>query len=70
MAKKETLSYEAAMTRLEDIVRKIENNEVGIDRLTEQLKEAQSLIKQCKKQLFAVDKDIRDLLDGDSEAGQ
>lgn len=70
MPKKETLSYEAAMQRLEDIVRKIENNEIGIDRLAEQLKEAQTLIKQCKKQLLAVDKDINGLLADEETTAQ
>ncbi len=70
MPKKETLSYEAAMQRLEDIVRKIENNEIGIDRLAEQLKEAQGLIKQCKKQLLAVDKDINGLLADEETTAQ
>ncbi|HIU89733.1 MAG TPA: exodeoxyribonuclease VII small subunit [Candidatus Caccomonas pullistercoris] len=70
MPKKETLSYEAAMQRLEDIVRKIENNEIGIDRLAEQLKEAQALIKQCKKQLLAVDKDINGLLADEETTAQ
>ena len=70
MPKKETLSYEAAMQRLEDIVRKIENNEIGIDRLAEQLTEAQTLIKQCKKQLLAVDKDINGLLADEETTAQ
>ncbi len=70
MPKKETLSYEAAMQRLEDIVKKIENNEIGIDRLAEQLKEAQALIKQCKKQLLAVDKDINGLLADEETTAQ
>lgn len=70
MPKKEALSYEAAMQRLEDIVRKIENNEIGIDRLAEQLKEAQALIKQCKKQLLAVDKDINGLLADEETTAQ
>lgn len=70
MPQKETLSYEAAMQRLEDIVKKIENNEIGIDRLAEQLKEAQALIKQCKKQLLAVDKDINGLLADEETTAQ
>ena len=70
MPKKETLSYEAAMQSLEDIVRKIENNDIGIDRLAEQHKEAQGLIKQCKKQLLAVDKDINGLLADEETTAQ
>lgn len=70
MPKQEPITYEAAMQRLEDIVRKIENNEIGIDRLAEQLKEAQALIKQCKKQLLAVDKDINGLLADEETTAQ
>ena len=40
--------YEAAMRQLEDIAAKMENGELDIDSLSEQLKTAQKLIKQCK----------------------
>lgn len=70
MPKQEPITYEAAMQRLEDIVRKIENNEICIDHLAEQLKEAQAIIKQCKKRLLAVDKDINDLLTDEKTAAQ
>lgn len=70
MPKQEPITYEAAMQRLEDIVRKIENNEISIDHLAEQLKEAQALIKQCKKQLLAVDKDINGLLADEETTAQ
>lgn len=62
-------SYEAAMQRLEDIVRRIENNEIGIDGLTGALKEAQQLIKECKEQLYAVDTEIRELLESEAPQG-
>lgn len=48
----------------------IENNEISIDHLAEQLKEAQAIIKQCKKRLLAVDKDINDLLTDEKTAAQ
>ncbi len=67
MTKKDKLTYEQAMQRIEDIVRQVENNEIGIDSLTEKLKEARALVKQCKEQLYAVDKDIRDILNEDEE---
>lgn len=70
MPKQEPITYEAAMQRLEDIVRKIENNEISIDHLAEQLKEAQAIIKQCKKRLLAIDKDINDLLTDEKTAAQ
>ena len=37
------MKYEEAMRQLEDIVRKMENDELDIDSLAEQLKKAQEL---------------------------
>ena len=55
-------NYEAAMRQLEDIAAKMENGELDIDSLSEQLKTAQKLIKQCKDKLTKTDKDIRKIL--------
>lgn len=54
--------YEAAMRKLEDIAAKMENGELDIDSLSEQLKTAQKLIKQCKDKLTKTDEDIRKIL--------
>ena len=54
--------YEAAMHQLEDIATKMENGELDIDSLSEQLKTAQKLIKQCKDKLTKTDEDIRKIL--------
>ena len=54
--------YEAAMRQLEDIAAKMENGELDIDPLSEQLKTAQKLIKQCKDKLTKTDEDIRKIL--------
>ena len=54
--------YEAAMRQLEDIAAKMENDELDIDSLSEQLKTAQKLIKQCKDKLTKTDEDIRKIL--------
>ena len=53
---------EAAMRQLEDIAAKMENGELDIDSLSEQLKTAQKLIKQCKDKLTKTDEDIRKIL--------
>ena len=63
MAKKET--YTEAMTRLEGIVSRIESNEVDIDELGEQLKEAQKLIKYCRDKLYKADTEIKKMLEDD-----
>lgn len=56
------MKYETAMRQLEDIAKKMENGELDIDSLSEQLKTAQKLIKQCKDKLTKTDEDIRKIL--------
>lgn len=60
-AKKET--YTEAMKRLEGIVARIESNELDIDQLGENLKEAQKLIKFCRDKLYKADVEIKKMLD-------
>jgi len=64
-AKKET--YTEAMKRLEAIVARIESNELDIDALGEQLKEAQKLIKYCREKLYKADTEIKKILAENSE---
>lgn len=64
-AKKET--YTEAMKRLEAIVARIESNELDIDVLGEQLKEAQKLIKYCREKLYKADAEIKKILAENSE---
>lgn len=64
-AKKET--YTEAMKRLEVIVARIESNELDIDALGEQLKEAQKLIKYCREKLYKADTEIKKILAENSE---
>lgn len=58
---KET-KYEDAVRQLEDILEKMENNELGLDELTEELKKAQKLIKLCKDRLTKTDAEIQRIL--------
>lgn len=60
-AKKET--YTEAMKRLEAIVVRIESNELDIDELGDNLKEAQKLIKYCREKLYKADVEIKKMLD-------
>ena len=50
------------MRQLEDIAAKMEHGQLDIDSLSEQLKTAQKLIKQCKDKLTKTDEDIRKIL--------
>ena len=56
------MKYEEAMKQLEQIVSKMENDELDIDQMSEQLKKAQQLIKLCKDKLMKTDKDIQKIL--------
>ncbi|MBQ9532499.1 MAG: exodeoxyribonuclease VII small subunit [Prevotella sp.] len=56
------MKYEEALKRLEKIVSQMENDELDIDTLSEQLKEAQQLIKQCRDRLTKTDEEIKKLL--------
>ena len=57
--------YEDAIRQLEDIVEKLENNELDIDEMSKQLKKAQQLIKLCKERLTKTDAEIQKILAND-----
>ena len=59
---KQEVKYEAAFAELRGIVRKMENDELDIDQMTEQLKRAQQLIKLCKDKLTKTDEEIKKIL--------
>ena len=59
------MNYEDAVKRLEEIVKKMESDELGIDQMAAQLKEAQQLILLCKDRLTKVDADIKAVMDVD-----
>ena len=61
------MKYEEALHRLEEIVEKMEIDELDIDTLSAQLKEAQQLIKFCKDRLTKTDEEIKELLSPEQE---
>lgn len=64
MEKKE-IKYEEAVSELEEIVEKMENDELDIDQLSDQLKRAKELVKLCKDKLTKTDEEIKKLLEDD-----
>ena len=60
---KEEIKYEEALERLERIVKQMENDELDIDVMGEQLKQAQKLIKLCKAKLTKADNEIKRILE-------
>ncbi|MBR5061988.1 MAG: exodeoxyribonuclease VII small subunit [Prevotella sp.] len=61
----EKIKYEEAVRQLEEIVRKMESNELDIDQLSEQLKTAKRLFKLCKDRLTMTDEEIKKILEDD-----
>ena len=59
---KQELKYEAAFAELHAIVRKMENDELDIDQMSDQLRRAQQLIKLCKDKLTKTDEEIKKIL--------
>ncbi|MBR1463594.1 MAG: exodeoxyribonuclease VII small subunit [Prevotella sp.] len=59
----EKIKYEEAMHQLEQIVSKMENDELDIDQMGEQLKKAQQLISLCKDKLTKTDEEIKKILE-------
>ena len=57
------VKYEEVMRQLEEIVAKIENNELDIDELTTQLKKAKELISLCKEKLVKTDEELKRILE-------
>jgi exodeoxyribonuclease VII small subunit len=56
------IKYEQAFQELQTIVRRMENDELDIDQMTDQLKRAQELIRLCKDKLTKTDEEIKKLL--------
>lgn len=51
MEQKETLTYDQAMKRLEDMADAMERGDTPIDQMEAQLREARELLAQCKRRL-------------------
>ena len=62
------ITYEQAMTQLEALAAQMEKGELGIDELSQRLKEVQRLIKFCRQKLLNVEKEIHDILEEDATA--
>ena len=65
-AKKET--YSEAMKRLEEIVARIESNELDIDQLGEYLQQPQTLINVCTTNLYKPAAETNQILEEESDA--
>ena len=63
----EKLSYSKALTELEAIVGKMEDNQYEIDELTEKVKRVAVLVKFCKEKLRDTSTEVQKIFDGINE---
>jgi len=61
MAKKK-ITYQQAIEELEQIMLKLENEDIDIDELSKNVKRAGELISFCKTQLRSTEKEIEHIL--------
>lgn len=57
-----TISYKEAVAEIENILEKIENEELDVDDLTEKVKKVSSLIKLCKEKLHNTEQEVEKIL--------
>lgn len=65
--------YSKSIKRLEEIIQKIENEEIDVDELSDKVKEAVSLIKFCKEKIGNAEVEVKRVvadLDKEAEDGK
>lgn len=68
MATSQKETYSQAMARLEQIVRRIDSNELEVDELSDSIKEANKIIAFCNDKLTKADREIEKLLSDKRES--
>jgi len=62
MNTKKTVTYNEAMAEVEDILEKIENEELDVDDLAEKVKRVSVLLKICKDKLLKTNEQVEQIL--------
>ncbi len=63
------LSFGEAVSEVEQILAGLEQDEIDIDRLSEEVKRAVELIQVCREKLEKTDTEVRDLVAGLQQSG-
>ncbi len=58
----EKITYADAFSELQQIVRELEEGEIGVDDLSEKVKRAAELIRVCKEKLQHTEEDVQQIL--------
>lgn len=61
--KKKELTYEEAIEQVEILIEQIENNQIGMDELSEAIRKASDHLSFCKKKLHQVDEEVKQILE-------
>jgi len=57
------MKYQEAMARLESILQRVDNMDLGIDELAASVQEASELLKTCRRILMQTEKQVQAALD-------
>ena len=60
---KKKLTYKEAIAEIEEILEKLENEELDIDELAVKVKRVSVLLKFCKEKLTLTDKEIQSIIE-------
>ncbi len=56
------ISYNEAIAEIEEVLEKIENEELDVDELAEKVKRVSVLLKVCKDKLFSTSEQVEQIL--------
>jgi len=62
MTTKKTISYNEAMAEVEEILERIENEELDVDDLAEKVKRVAVLLRICKDKLLKTNEQVEEIL--------
>jgi exodeoxyribonuclease VII small subunit len=60
---KKKQSYQEAVAEIEEILEKLENEELDVDELAEKVKRVSQLLKFCKDKLSGTEKEIQKIIE-------
>ncbi|MCC6759292.1 MAG: exodeoxyribonuclease VII small subunit [Candidatus Omnitrophica bacterium] len=58
------IKYSKAIKKLDEIISKIEGEEIDVDELADNVKEAVDLLKVCKNKIEKAQMDVKKVVDG------
>ena len=58
------VKYSKAIQKLDEIIAKIEGDDIDVDELADKVKEAVSLIKMCKAKIDKAEMEVKSVVDG------